>query len=51
MVIVARAAAVNSATHIGANAEIVTGKARVAVHKYIITAVLTCEFPAESNLW
>jgi hypothetical protein len=41
MVIVARAAAVKSATHIGANAEMVTGKARVAVHKYIITAVLT----------
>jgi hypothetical protein len=49
-VIVAKTAAVKSATHIGANAEIVIGKARVAVHKYMITAVLTCEFPAESNL-
>lgn len=49
--IVASTAATRNATHIGANAEMVIGKASVAVHKYMITAVLTWEFPAESNLW
>jgi hypothetical protein len=39
--IVARAAAVSNATQIGAKAEIVIGNARVAVHKYMITAVRT----------
>ena len=49
--IVASAAAVSSATHTGAKAEIVIGKARVAVHKYMIIAVRTCEFPAASKRW
>jgi hypothetical protein len=40
-VIIASIAATRNAIHIGANAEIVIGKASVAVHKYMITAVLT----------
>jgi hypothetical protein len=40
-----------SATHHGANARTVTGKAIVAVHRYKITAVLFVELPALSNRW